>query len=181
MPTLELIEQSLKSTIYDPFHNSESLEFYGDSILKLVASMLVFLNHPEYDEHNLSVKRQEFISNRFLRLINIGNRFFEHMMTEKVYMNFPGVTSYKETVMENKMGEEIIPDKKLADLIEALIGVYYLWYHDINACTGLMHAIGIMEYPILRVQMIAEIFPNNPLVNYFRELEDKIGYEFKNK
>jgi len=99
LPPLELVEQSLKSTIYDPFHNSESLEFYGDSILKLVASLLVFLNHPEFDEHNLSVKRQDFISNRFLRLINIGNRFFEHMMTEKSFMNFPGLLVYKETLM----------------------------------------------------------------------------------
>lgn len=56
-PALDLIEQCLKSTIYDPFHNSESLEFYGDAILKLVASFVVFMNNPEFDEHNLSIKR----------------------------------------------------------------------------------------------------------------------------
>jgi hypothetical protein len=69
------------------------------------------------------------------------------------------------------MGDETIPDKKLADLVEALIGVYYSWYRDINACTGLMHAVGILEYPIMRVEMISEEFLNNPLVHNFRELE----------
>ena len=151
---MDLIEQCLKSTIYDPFHNSESLEFYGDAILKLVASFVVFMNNPEFDEHNLSIKRQDFISNRFLRLINICNKFYEHMMTEKPFMKFPGFEIFKEGTLEIPLGEEIIPEKKLADLIEALIGVYFYWYHDINACTGLMHAIGILDEPIMRVKFI---------------------------
>ena len=46
--------------------------------------------------------------------------------------------------MTNIMGEETIPDKKLADLIEAMIGIYYSWYRDTNNCTGLMHAVGII-------------------------------------
>lgn len=79
------------------------------------------------------------------------------------------------------MGDETIPDKKLADLVEALIGVYYSWYREINCCTGLMHAMGILEYPVMRVEMINEIFVDNPLIKNFRELEHYIGYEFRNK
>lgn len=76
------------------------------------------------------------------------------MMTEKPFMNFPGVRIYKEDIVTIPTGEETIPEKKLADMIEALIGVYFYWYHDLNACTGLMHAIGILDEPVMRVKMI---------------------------
>mgnify|MGYP006085197915 CR=1 FL=1 len=38
----------------DSQHNSESLEFFGDSILKYLTSILVFLNYQDGDENTLT-------------------------------------------------------------------------------------------------------------------------------
>ena len=40
----------------------------------------------------------------------------------------------------------MIPDKRLADLIESLIALYYINYdYNFNACTAFLYMIGIID------------------------------------
>jgi hypothetical protein len=49
----------------------------------------------------------------------------------------------------------LIPDKRLADLIESLIAFYYLNYNkSFDACTAFLYSIGILEQPFIKIQNI---------------------------
>ena len=95
---LNLVEQSLKSAMNDNQHNSESLEFFGDSILKFLISQLVFFKYGEGDENLLTQKRMEFISNKFLRIVAIGNKLYEFMITDKSQLFIPGIQIQKQNI-----------------------------------------------------------------------------------
>jgi ribonuclease-3 len=65
-----LLEEALTHSSYKEkgaarFHN-ERLEFFGDSVLKLLVSEYLFHLYPDYDEGELSKIRSQLISDRFL-------------------------------------------------------------------------------------------------------------------
>ena len=90
-------------------HN-ERLEFFGDSVLKLIISEYLFHKYPKYDEGELSKIRSKLISDRFM--VEIAK---EIQLGDFIQLSFG----------EKKSGGQS-RDSILANAMEALLGACYL-------------------------------------------------------
>lgn len=112
----ELVELALthpsfpKENNLNPLECYERLEFFGDSVLKLVSSKLLFERYPEYPEGELSKIRSILVSDAILSKIafEIG--------IDKLIKLGPA---------EEKQGGRS-RESNLACSLEALLGAYYL-------------------------------------------------------
>jgi len=112
----ELIEKALthpsftKELNLDDLKNYERLEFFGDSVLKLFTSKLLYETYPDYPEGDLSKIRSILVSDAILSKIafEIG--------IDKVIKLGPA---------EEKQGGRK-RESNLACSVEALLGAYYL-------------------------------------------------------
>lgn len=127
---------SLKS--YSQTENCETLEFIGDSVLKLLASIEVFISNPGHSERALHIKRKNLICNAFLWKKNVSNFIFRYIHKES-YNNHQHKCSPLGMIYQRNDLPEPIQDldykegqfyvnlngKSLADVLEALVGVIY--------------------------------------------------------
>lgn len=113
---VELVELALthpsftKENNLEPLLNYERLEFFGDSVLKLFSSKLLFDRYPDYPEGDLSKIRSILVSDAILAQIafKIG--------VDKLIKLGPA---------EEKQGGRK-RESNLACSVEALLGAYYL-------------------------------------------------------
>ena len=112
----ELIEKALTHPSYtkelnlDDFLNYERLEFFGDSVLKLFTSKLLYNTYPNYPEGDLSKIRSILVSDAILSKIA-----FEIGIDKKIKLG----------PAEEKQGGRK-RDSNLACSLEAILGAYYL-------------------------------------------------------
>jgi dsRNA-specific ribonuclease len=82
---------------------------------------------------------------------------------------------------DDEEGYQYIPGKVHADMMEAIIGIFYLKNKRLNDCQTLLYAFGILRRPSLHVE-----FANNDPYLYelplcYSELEERLQYSFKHK
>ncbi|MBE7703179.1 MAG: ribonuclease III [Cyanobacteria bacterium SIG28] len=112
----ELIEKALTHPSYtkelnlDDFMNYERLEFFGDSVLKLFTSKLLYNTYPNYPEGDLSKIRSILVSDAILSKIA-----FEIGIDKRIKLG----------PAEEKQGGRK-RDSNLACSLEAILGAYYL-------------------------------------------------------
>ena len=113
---VELVEKALthpsftKELNLDDLLNYERLEFFGDSVLKLFTSKLLYNTYPDYPEGNLSKIRSILVSDNILAKIAV-----EIGVDKKIKLG----------PAEEKQGGRN-RESNLACSIEALLGAYYL-------------------------------------------------------
>lgn len=112
----ELLEKALthpsytKENNYDSLLSYERLEFFGDSVLKLFTSKLLYEKYPEYPEGELSKIRSILVSDAILAKIA-----FEIGLDELIKLG----------PAEQKQGGRK-RESNLACSLEAILGAYYL-------------------------------------------------------
>ena len=112
----ELVEKALthpsftKELNLDELLSYERLEFFGDSVLKLFTSKLLYNTYPEYPEGNLSKIRSILVSDNILAKIAI-----EIGVDKRIKLG----------PAEEKQGGRK-RESNLACSVEALLGAYYL-------------------------------------------------------
>ena len=112
----ELIEKALTHPSYtkelnlDDFMNYERLEFFGDSVLKLFTSKLLYKTYPNYLEGDLSKIRSILVSDAIL---------------SKIALEIGIDKRIKLGPAEEKQGGRK-RDSNLACSLEAILGAYYL-------------------------------------------------------
>ena len=113
---IELVEKALthpsftKELNLDDLLNYERLEFFGDSVLKLFTSKLLYNTYPDYPEGNLSKIRSILVSDNILAKIAI-----EIGVDKRIKLG----------PAEEKQGGRK-RESNLACSVEALLGAYYL-------------------------------------------------------
>lgn len=113
---IELVEKALTHPSYtkelnlDDLLNYERLEFFGDSVLKLFTSKLLYNTYPDYPEGDLSKIRSILVSDNILSKIA-----FEIGVDKRIKLG----------PAEEKQGGRK-RESNLACSVEALLGAYYL-------------------------------------------------------
>ena len=113
---IELVEKALTHPSYtkelnlDDLMNYERLEFFGDSVLKLFTSKLLYNTYPNYPEGDLSKIRSILVSDNILSKIA-----FEIGVDKRIKLG----------PAEEKQGGRK-RESNLACSVEALLGAYYL-------------------------------------------------------
>ncbi|KAB8290244.1 hypothetical protein EYC80_011111 [Monilinia laxa] len=127
LKTLEIsdprvVQTAITASTYSGILNYQSLEFLGDSILKLCTSVQLMAEYPLWPEGYLSAMKDRIVSNSRLSRAAVELGLDEYIITR----SFTGrkwrpiyVDNYPETT-EQKTRE--MSSKTLADVVEALIG-----------------------------------------------------------
>lgn len=86
------IRQALTSAMYQSYENYETLEFLGDTVLKVLGTLQIFCENQTSNEHDMHVSRIQVISNANLKRIGIKNLVTYYIKTSKTsFLPFPGV------------------------------------------------------------------------------------------
>ncbi|KAL4302013.1 hypothetical protein GQ457_10G025390 [Hibiscus cannabinus] len=135
IPTMKVLEAITTKKCLERFH-LESLETLGDSFLKYSVCRELFQRHQNHHEGLLSVRKDKIISNAALCSLGCDKKLpgfirdepFDH----KNWM-IPGCSSGTYTLNEQTLcnsrkvyvsGRRKVKCKKVADVVEALIGAY---------------------------------------------------------
>ncbi|CAO0799484.1 unnamed protein product [Mucor circinelloides] len=127
--------------------NYERLETLGDSLLKFIATIRLYINFPFSNEGELHHLRIRVICNRALYRSAKRLKFYRYVTSQafnRRYWRPPGFTSpadNQETIDGLKYHK--LSDKTLADIVEASLGAAYLT----NGLEGGLHAAIQLQIP----------------------------------
>lgn len=72
-----------------------------------------------------------------------------------------------------------IPGKTHADVVEALVGVYYIKLkRKLEECQFLLYSLDVLAYPTLKFDFTFEDITPKP---FFAAIESRLQHKFKNK
>ncbi|KAK1400758.1 endoribonuclease Dicer-like [Heracleum sosnowskyi] len=186
IPTIKVLEAITTKKCQEKF-DLESLEALGDSFLKYAACQQVFKIHQDKHEGILSIKKNKIISNSNLCKLGCSRKLQGLIRNEpfdpKMWI-IPG--DHMEAFHEVQLctatkvftrGIRKIKSKVIADVVEALIGVYL-------SCGGEVAALSVMTWLGVEVNFLnipyKRSFPAHPekLIN-LSSLESILKYSFK--
>ncbi|CAN4126640.1 unnamed protein product [Withania somnifera] len=187
IPTAKVLEAMTTKVCLEKFH-LESLETLGDSFLKYAVSVQLFKTYENHHEGLLSIKKNKIISNAALCKLGCARKIPGFIRNEPFDLKawlIPGdnsqVHSFDEefllpSVKMYSRGKLKIKSKKVADVVEALVGAYLSAGGEVAAllfmkCLGM--DIYFVDPPVPRH------FPMNAekIVNV-RFLEKLLHYKF---
>ncbi|CAN4114972.1 unnamed protein product [Withania somnifera] len=187
IPTSKVLEAMTTKKCLEMFH-LESLETLGDSFLKYAASIQLFKTYENHHEGLLTVKKNKIISNAALCRLGCARKIPGFIRNEPFELKgwlIPGdnsqIHSFDEELLtsSDKMysrGKLKIKGKKVADVVEALIGAYL-------SSGGEAAALSFMKWLGIDINFVdaptPRHFPMNAdkLVNV-RYLENLLHYKF---
>ena len=165
VPLFSLLEALTCASSSDAF-DLERLEMLGDSFLKMAVSIYVYWHEDHKDEGKLTKYRSRQISNKNLfKLAETKGLpgYLKHEVLSKSTWSPPGYTlpsssengarknkkeecsgSFEGTLHDEEVARQLIPDKSIADSVEALIGAH------LTHC-GYMGALKFMTWLGLKV------------------------------
>ena len=180
--------------------NYERLEFLGDAILKLLATIQVFCQNPRKMEGELTSLRKDLICNDFLSSKSVIFHFFKFVLNEKTrfippcyLLEFPEIfQNRKEPCLRINKPENFyaLPNKSLADLVESLTSVIYLSNNkDLRCSQWFLNKIDVLNQKFLEINFEDNSFHIDQNINdqtlylmqKFSFFQRKIGYAFKNQ
>lgn len=190
------LQTALTFRTYNVSDSYERLEFFGDSILKMLASLEVFFEFPLESEGFLSKKRSKIVSNSYLKKMCFKNEIYKYLLiSQKTWIpnglvleqtNYPNQELNEEGLF--KRGYVAISNKTLADVIESLTAIYYLKNKSIESAQTFLNMMGVLKNQKLNYviknsdENFLKTLPDskNLLIEKFSLLEKIIGYKFKN-
>ncbi|XP_055829779.1 endoribonuclease Dicer homolog 2 [Solanum dulcamara] len=187
IPTAKILEAMTTKKCLEKFH-LESLETLGDSFLKYAASIRLFKTYENHHEGLLTVKKNQIISNAALCSLGCARKIPGFIRNEPFDLKawiIPGDNSQVHCFDEefltssDKMYSRVkhkIKSKRVADVVEALIGAYL-------SSGGEVAALSFMKWLGVDINFVdapmSRHFPMNTekLVNV-RYLESLLHYKF---
>jgi dsRNA-specific ribonuclease len=190
-PNVFEILQCLTLRYVNDSFDLERYEVLGDTFLKLSISLYIYTRFNKTNEGNLTFLKSQRVSNRYLFKLASKKRLDE-LVNACVF-------NPKTSWLAPNMGQNInnlISDKSLADVVEALIGLYLIKCGTIGA-QKLMNWLEFIVSSQLGIVDFTESYElPNPLVveiaeqerlqfevalrRRFESFENKIGYKFNN-
>ncbi|GAA0158861.1 hypothetical protein LIER_15782 [Lithospermum erythrorhizon] len=158
VPSVKVMEALTTKNCQESFH-LESLETLGDSFLKYAVSQQLFKNHQNDHEGILSKRRERIICNKSLCKLgherNIPGFIRDQPFDPKEWI-VPGDNSEDYTLYEEILspaskvyirGKRTLKGKRIADVVEALIGVFF-------SEGGELLALSFMEWLGIKVDLV---------------------------
>ncbi|PSS04962.1 Endoribonuclease [Actinidia chinensis var. chinensis] len=188
IPTIKVLEAFTTKNCQEKFH-LESLETLGDSFLKYATSQQLFKTNQNHHQGLLSIKRERIISNVALRkrgcYLKLQGFIRNEPFDPKTWI-IPGDQSSGYTLDEESLsatrkvynrGKRKIKSKRVADVVEALIGAFL-------STGGEKAALSVMNWLGIKVD-----FVNTPYERQFtvqperhiniRHIESLLNYTFR--
>ena len=171
----KIIRDATTAPVLDHEDNYDSLEHLGDSVLKLVSSLILFHKYPKDNEGVLTDKRTGRINNKFLSSLSLRHELFYYLrgavMNTKQFRpaHYCGASDKKESYII----QEKFSDGTLADLVESMIGAFYYSSGFLSAATFIQH---LKMFPKTPWPEILKYFSNDYISLY--KQSDLIDFKF---
>ena len=123
---LDLVIDSICASCIHLQTNHENLEFLGSSILKIIITRQLFINHTNWHEGYLSKQRDLSMSNSRLVEAALKAGLDEFILTRNFNGHMWRPLYVSEIGASPPRGERLLPVKLLASAVEALIGAAFL-------------------------------------------------------
>ncbi|KAI1428743.1 RNase3 domain-containing protein [Xylaria sp. FL1777] len=183
---ISLVVTAISSRAAGERTDYERLEFLGDSILKLLATVSVLIQRPNYPEGYLSAMKDRVVSNSRLCRASVEKGLDSFILTE----SFKAV-KWRPLYIQNFLSTETtsparrqMSTKTLADVVESLVGAAYIDGGMPKALACLRIFLPEVEWHDLTDahtilsggrDIITQPHPGHEL------LEELVGYTFQNK
>ncbi|MBA0550596.1 hypothetical protein Golob_021531, partial [Gossypium lobatum] len=187
IPTMKVLEAITTKKCLESFH-LESLETLGDSFLKYAVCQQLFKKHQNHHEGLLSIRKDKMISNTTLCMLGCDKKLPGFIRDEpfdpKGWM-VPGYNCGRYTLNEEKLntrkiyvsGRRKLKSKRVADVVEALIGAYLSTGGEVAALL-FMNWIGItIDFRNIPYERHFEVQAEK-IVNV-QHLESLLNYSFQ--
>ena len=181
-----LVTIAITAPVAREVDNYQSLEFLGDSCLKLYTSINIMAKHLNWHEGYLSHRKDHIVSNGRLALAAQQTGLDQYIIT-KSFTGHKWRPVYNDDLVESQPAStRELSTKTLADVVEALLGAAFLdgGYPKVLTCL----AIFLPEVSWQSLEECRDILEKaaNPGKNFyfpshFTHLEVLIGYKFTNK
>ncbi|KAB7502303.1 putative aarF domain-containing protein kinase 1 [Armadillidium nasatum] len=218
-----MILQALTPLNVKESFNQERLEILGDSFLKYSVGNYLYSKEVMSHEGTLTIQRSNIVANKTLYTLakakgldecfqgvmlepataappgfyvkkEIEKKLKEENVNPKDWISYPKRTLGKCEEVYNPWTEQLIPDKNLADGVEALIGVYLLCGGE-KAARHFMKWLGFkfieekVRFPYTAIAIVSENDINDAEIlvesfykkSRFDKVEKAINYRFKDK
>ncbi|MCJ1304816.1 hypothetical protein MMC08_007629 [Hypocenomyce scalaris] len=164
--------------------NYQRLEFLGDTVLKLLASITLMAEHANWHEGFLSHKKDHIVSNAHLASAAQQTGLDRYILTKPFTGHRWRPLYNSDLVKEQVKSTREMSTKTLADVVEALIGAAYLDGGVDKALACL--AVFLPEVPWLPLseqhrRLYNAVTDDLKLPPRFLQLEELIGYTFTKK
>ncbi|KAK5629446.1 hypothetical protein RRF57_005161 [Xylaria bambusicola] len=163
----------------------ERLEFLGDSVLKLLATVSVMIKRPHYPEGYLSALKDRIVSNSRLCRASVDNGLDKFILIDKFTGKKWRPLYIKDFQSNNESpARREMSTKTLADVVESLTGAAYLDGGMTKALACLRVFLPEVEWYSLtdaygvianERDTIAQLSPD------YEQVQNLIGYTFRNK
>jgi dsRNA-specific ribonuclease len=126
-------------------YDYETLETFGDSVMKYLISHILYIQHPEKAEGDLVVLRSQLINNNKLYQLAETAEIYNYITSNQLLLNtWDGqfVDCTKKTLSHN------VTKKSLADVLEAIVGACMYTEKGFKNCLKLMDKVKIIPKDI---------------------------------
>ncbi|KAF7305171.1 hypothetical protein MKEN_01232300 [Mycena kentingensis (nom. inval.)] len=176
-PVDELLIEALTLPCANQPYDNQRLETLGDAVLQICTSVHLFNKYPFDNEGQLTNKRSNCVSNRFLlgRAKEIG---LEAFLTSEALGMKPWLAEIQRRPSDASRGIwREFPKRSLQECMESMLGAAYMSGGIENALrTGL--ALGLNLGGIVPWELRYKPLPKAPVPAIFSDLEDRLGYSF---
>ncbi|MCJ1389575.1 Dicer-like protein 2 [Xylographa bjoerkii] len=167
-------------------YNYQSLEFMGDSCLKVCTTMNLMATHPNWHEGYLTQQKSHIVSNGQLALAaqRIG---LDQYINTKGFTGYKWKPLYNEDLLQSQPAKtQEMSTKTLADVVEALLGAAFVdgGYSKVLACLSIfLPDISWRSLSDCREVLHKVAIPNESSLfpHHYCRLETLINYRFNTK
>ncbi|KAI0407085.1 RNase3 domain-containing protein [Xylaria palmicola] len=182
---ISLVVTAISSRSAGEATDYERLEFLGDSVLKLLATLSVMIQKPHYPEGYLSALKDRIVANSRLCRASVDAGLDRFILT-RIFTSL----KWRPVYIKDHLSDGISLDKRelstktLADAVESLIGAAFIDGGMPRALTCLHTLLPEVEWHDL-TDARAILFNRKDIVTQlcydYEPLEELVGYEFQNK
>ena len=179
--SLELLSEAFTTPSAALSMNYERLETLGDSFLKIHLSLHLFVLYPSRHEGFLTNARMQIENNSFLR------KTANNLQIEPFILSNPfSRMNYSPPVL-NGHTEQLISDKTVADVVEAVIGASFIDGGILKAAETVTFFLGLefMTWEKYQQSWLEKMTLNSNTIDsvslaFCTSIASKIGYTFQN-
>ncbi|KAI0449605.1 RNase3 domain-containing protein [Xylaria acuta] len=183
---ISLVVTAISSRAAGEATDYERLEFLGDSILKILATVSVMIQRPNYPEGYLSAMKDRIVSNSRLCRASVEKGLDKFILTKSFTGHKWRPLYIKDLVPceDEPLSKRKMSTKTLADVVESLIGAAFVDGGMSKALACLRILLPEVEWHDLtdahttlssRRDIITHLSP------VYEPLEELVGYKFQNK
>ncbi|KIX98866.1 uncharacterized protein Z520_05327 [Fonsecaea multimorphosa CBS 102226] len=156
--------------------NYETLEFLGDSILKMVVTVQLYSRHKNWPEGYLTLKRAVLVSNQYLAQAALKAGLSAFIRTTPISWRKWSPIFISDVVAKPSTAARTVRMKVLADVVEALIGAAFVDGGFASAEICIRHLLPGLD--LEQISFAVQANKEQVIANQ-TSLEIVIGYKFR--